>query len=155
MATTKKFEIERKFLVISGSFKDLASSNIDIKQGYLNKDPHRTVRVRTKGTRGFITIKGLTQGCKREEYEYEIPYADALNILEMTLPCVISKTRWLVPYDDFTWEIDEFHNNLQGLILAEIELPSEDTKFSLPPFIGEEVTHDSKYFNSSLSDYSC
>lgn len=148
----KKFEIERKFLVVDDSFKNMAESHVEISQGYLNREPERTVRVRRKGEKGFLTIKGITTGIRREEYEYEIPLTDAENMLEMCLPSVVSKTRWHVPYAGHLWEVDEFHGHLQGLILAEVELPSEDTPIALPPFVGEDVSADPRYFNSVLSE---
>lgn len=150
----KKFEIERKYLVVSDEFKSMSESHVEISQGYLNRDPQRTVRVRRKGDRGFLTVKGLTTGIRREEYEYEIPITDALNMLELCLPSVVNKTRWHVPYAGHLWEVDEFHGNLQGLILAEVEIPSEDTGVELPPFIGEDVSNEPRYFNSNLSSLS-
>lgn len=147
----KKFEIERKFLVINDTFKEMSESHVEIEQGYLNRDPERTVRVRRKGDKAFLTVKGLTTGIRREEYEYEIPMTDAQNMLEICLPSVVRKTRWHVLYAGHMWEVDEFHGHLQGLILAEVELPSEDTQVTLPSFVGEDVSSDPRYFNSVLS----
>lgn len=147
----KKFEIERKFLVKSDDYKHIAESSVEIAQGYLNRDPHRTVRVRRKGDKGYLTVKGMTTGIRREEYEYEIPLTDAINMMQLALPEVVEKTRWHVIYAGHLWEVDEFHGRLQGLTLAEVELPSENTPVDLPPFIGEDVSNDPRYFNSNLS----
>lgn len=150
--TNKKFEIERKFLVISEEYKKSACSHYEISQGYLNRDPHRTVRIRKKDDKGYITIKGFTTGIRREEYEYEIPAADADNILALCLSTVISKTRWIVIHRGHKWEVDEFHGALEGLVLAEIELVSEGDAIAIPPFIGREVSDDPRFFNSALSE---
>lgn len=147
----KKYEIERKFLVVSDDYRHIASLHMEISQGYLTKDPHRTVRVRRKGDKGFITVKGFTTGITREEYEYEVPLADAVSMLELCLPVVIEKTRWIVPYEGHIWEVDEFHGALEGLTVAEIELASDNTPFERPAFIGKEVSGDPRYYNSSLS----
>lgn len=143
-------EIEHKYLVKDDSYKAMAEQRVDIRQGYLNRDPERTVRIRTKGTRGYITVKGINVGDTRSEFEYEIPYDDARKMLEMCQGLVIHKIRWLVPFQGMTWEVDEFLDILAPLVTAEIELPHSDYPYSLPPFIGEDVTGDPRYFNSSL-----
>lgn len=143
-------EIEKKFLVSDSSFKELSEMHENIVQGYLCKEPQRTVRVRLKGDRGFITIKGITEGCVRREYEYPIPCKDAKELLELCHRPLLEKTRWYVRYEGHLWEIDEFHGAQEGLIVAEIELPSVDTPFSLPSFVSEEVTGDPRYYNSNL-----
>lgn len=147
-------EIERKFKVRSEVFRKMASSSIDIRQGYLSRDPMRTVRIRLRcgasGCQGYITVKGITAGAVREEYEYEIPAADAERMLSLCEGRMLSKTRWIVPYGDHIWEVDEFHGDLSPLIVAEVELSSPDEEITLPPFAGEEVTGDARYYNSAL-----
>lgn len=146
-------EIERKFLVCDSSYKDLASSSFRIMQGYLSDDPERTVRIRIKGDRGYLTIKGLTCGAMRDEWEYEVPVDDALDMLRLCRQeCVVSKTRYLTADG---WEIDEFHDRLRGLIIAEIELEDESSEFPRPRFIGREVTGDPRYYNSVLASCDC
>lgn len=144
-------EIERKFIVISDCYKQMADSSVEIRQAYLSTRPERTVRVRTKGNKAFITVKGITEGCSRKEWEYPVPYEDALEMMQIAEDSPIVKTRWIVPYGDFTWEVDEFHGALDGLTIAEVELPTEDVAPELPPFAGMEVTGDAAYYNSSLS----
>lgn len=143
-------EIERKYLVKNSDYKDMSSMQLEIRQGYLQRQPERVVRVRIKDTLGYITIKGITTGCTRKEYEYEIPLIDAKEMLEMCLPPVISKTRYIVPYHGRNWEVDEFHGDREGLVVAEIEMECEDAPLELPPFIGENVTGDPQYYNSNL-----
>lgn len=148
-------EIERKYLVLSQKYKNVATDAIPIAQGYISTSPERTVRVRLKGDRGFITVKGLTSGCERNEWEYEIPVADAREMLCLVCDeAVLSKTRYIVPYcDGLVWEVDEFHGRLEGLVIAEVELPTADCSLpQLPEFIGREVTGDERYYNSSLAD---
>ncbi|MCM1152792.1 MAG: CYTH domain-containing protein [Muribaculum sp.] len=144
-------EIERKFLVTDDVYKALSVSHQNICQGYLCKDKERTVRIRLKGDEGFLTVKGLTCGCVRREYEYSIPASDAREMLAMCVDAPLEKTRWYVEYDGNLWEVDEFHGQLEGLVTAEIELPSEGAGFSLPAFVGNEVTDDPRYYNSNLS----
>jgi len=144
-------EIEHKYLVIDCSFRRMATDSIDIRQGYLSRDSERTVRVRIAGKKGFITIKGITCDCSRLEFEYEIPLRDAEELLGMCVPPVIWKRRHIVPYEGKQWEVDEFFGNLQPLVLAEIELDSEDESYAIPPFIGENVTGNPEYYNSKLS----
>lgn len=143
-------EIEHKFLVVNDSYQAMAVSSVEIEQGYLNREPDCTVRVRVKDGHGYITVKGKNAGDARLEFEYEIPLADARAMLGLCISPVISKRRWIVPYEGHTWEVDEFHGSLSPLIVAEIELPSSDTRYILPPFVGENVTGDPSYYNSNL-----
>ena len=146
-------EIERKFLV-KGEFKSLAIKAIHITQGYLSSAPERTVRIRVKGDKGFITIKGIgsASGATRFEWEKEIPVEDAKALLDLAEPGVIDKTRYLVKNTDgiHTWEVDEFYGDNEGLTVAEVELSHEDEPFDKPAWLGEEVTGDPRYFNSML-----
>ena len=146
-------EIERKFLVSSTEFFALADSKVYIKQGYLSKDPHRTVRVRIKDERAFLTIKGISSesGMSRFEWEKEIALEEGETLMRLCLPTIIEKTRFIVPQGTLTFEVDVFEREHKGLILAEIELPSEKTTINLPPWIGKEVTGDKRYYNSYLS----
>ncbi|NOQ92659.1 MAG: CYTH domain-containing protein [Flavobacteriaceae bacterium] len=145
-------EIEKKFLV-KGDFKSLVVKETRITQGYLSSVPERTVRVRIKGDKGFMTIKGIgnASGASRYEWEREISIEDANALLAICEPGVIDKTRYIVKADgDLVFEVDEFYGENEGLTVAEIELPSEDTEFSKPEWLGEEVTGDVKYYNSML-----
>jgi len=144
-------EIERKFLV-PGEFKSLATKSTRITQGYLSSVPERTVRVRIKGAKGFITIKGIgsDSGASRFEWEKEIPVAEVEELLKICEPGVIDKTRYLVPAGNHTFEIDEFYGDNEGLTVAEVELASENETFEKPAFLGQEVTGDVKYYNSML-----
>lgn len=147
-------EIERKFLV-RGDFSKDAFESVRIIQGYLSSNPDRTVRVRTWGDKGFITIKGRSNasGAARFEWEKEIPAADVVALLELAEPGVLDKTRHLIKNTDgrHTWEVDEFHGCWEGLVMAEIELGAEDEPFDKPEWLGEEVTGDERYYNSWLS----
>lgn len=144
-------EIERKFLV-KGGFKPFVQRETRIIQGYLSSVPERTVRVRTKGEKGFLTIKGIgnESGASRYEWESEISSEDAKNLLAICEPGVIDKTRYLVAVGKHTYEVDEFYGENDGLTVAEIELDSEDEAFDKPEWLGEEVTGDVKYYNSML-----
>ena len=145
-------EIERKFLVRDRSVvANLVGT--EMRQGYLSVDPERTVRVRVAGLRGFVTIKGAgsESGASRAEYEYEIPAPDAEELLDrLALRPLIEKTRYRVAAGDLVWEIDVFRGDNDGLVVAEIELPSETTEVALPGWVGEEVTGDPRYYNASL-----
>lgn len=145
-------EIERKFLVRDLSIvANLAGTAM--RQGYLSVDPERTVRVRVAGPRAFMTIKGAgsESGASRAEYEYEIPAPDAEELLDrLALRPLIEKTRYRLPAGDLVWEIDVFRGDNDGLIVAEIELPSEATEVAMPDWIGDEVTGDPRYYNASL-----
>ena len=114
--------------------------------------PEKTVRVRTAGGQGYLTIKGKATGISRSEFEYEIPAADAV-VMQNTIcrDSLVEKTRYKIPFDGLTWEVDEFAGDNQGLVMAEVELPAVDTKISLPPWIGAEVTTDKRYYNAALS----
>ena len=144
-------EIERKFLV-KGDFKSKVFKSTRITQGYLSSVPERTVRVRVKGDKGFITIKGIGNetGASRYEWEKEIPVEDVQELLKICEPGVIDKTRYLVKNGEYTFEVDEFYGDNDGLTVAEIELPSEDAAFNKPAWLGEEVTGDVRYYNSML-----
>jgi adenylate cyclase len=149
------FEIERKFLVLPGeAFKGEAREATRITQGYLCSAPGRTVRVRIRGERGYLTIKGMSRdgGLSRYEWEKEIPLAEARELMELCEPGVIDKTRYLIDAGDgLTWEVDEFYGDNQGLVMAEIELPAADAPFARPAWLGREVTSDRRYYNSSLT----
>jgi adenylate cyclase len=143
-------EIERKFLVE----KSLWNPNVEglfIAQGYLNRDPERTVRVRIYGEKGFLTIKGKSEGASRAEFEYEIPIDEAKALLELCYKPIIEKVRYRVEYEGMIWEVDDFKGENAGLLMAEIELNSEEQPFKLPSWAKEEVTSDNRYFNSFLS----
>lgn len=146
-------EIERKFLVQSTDFIKLAHQHDKIKQGYLSKDPARTVRIRIKNNKSFITIKGASNasGMSRYEWEKELPLQEGIALLKLALPVVIEKTRYLVKHHGFIFEVDVFEGEHQGLIIAEVELEHEHVQIELPPWIGKEVTGDPRYYNASLS----
>lgn len=141
-------EIERKFLVRGSAWK--TSDGVYVRQGYLNRDTERTVRVRIAGDKAFLTIKGITRNRKRSEFEYEIPVPDAEELLNLCEGPVIEKVRHTVIRTDATWEVDEFHGANTGLVIAEIELQSEDERFEKPPWLGEEVTDNPRYYNVNL-----
>ena len=144
-------EIERKFLV-TGEFKNLATKSIRITQAYLSSVSERTVRIRIKGDKGFITIKGIgsDSGASRFEWEKEITVAEAEELLKICESGLIDKTRYLVPVGNHTFEVDEFYGDNEGLVVAEVELESENEAFEKPAFLGREVTGDVKYYNSRL-----
>ncbi len=144
-------EIERKFLV-KGSFKDQSKKSTRITQGYLSSVPERTVRIRIKGNQGFITIKGIgnKSGASRYEWEKELSVSEAEELLQLCEPGTIDKTRYLVPVGNHTFEVDEFYGENKGLVLAEIELSTEDEHFDKPHWLGDEVTGDMRYYNSML-----
>jgi len=144
-------EIERKFLVAGDAWRE-GARGIFYCQGYLSTAKERTVRVRIAGNQGFLTIKGESAGAARAEYEYEIPTADAREMLDrLCVKPLIEKTRYTVEFAGWRWEIDEFTGENEGLIVAEIELPDHYTRIELPPWAGREVTGDSRYYNSSLA----
>lgn len=148
-------EIERKFLVTSNAFKTDAFSQNKIAQGYLSSVPERTVRVRIKGDKGFVTVKGISSdsGMSRFEWEKEIPVDEAENLLKLCEKSIIDKIRFNVTIGNHTFEVDEFHGENEGLIIAEIELNSENEAFEKPNWLGEEVTNDKRYYNSYLSNH--
>ena len=145
-------EIERKFLVIGDEWKKGAVGTL-YRQGYLNSAKERTVRIRTIDDKAFLTIKGLTVSCTRLEFEYPIPHADCVKMLDdLAEKPIIEKTRYKIPAGNgLTWEIDEFHGRHSSLVIAELELPHPDCTFELPGFVGKEVTGDPQYYNSVLS----
>ena len=145
-------EIERKFLVLDDSFKHEAFSKSHIQQGYICSERGRTVRVRIRDERAYLTIKGPSEngGLSRYEFEYEIPLEDARQMMQFCEPGIIDKTRWLVKSGKHTFEVDEFFGDNEGLVVAEVELSSEDETFEKLHFIGKEVTGDRRYYNSQL-----
>jgi CYTH domain-containing protein len=143
-------EIERKFLVKGEEWRKY-SDPVTYSQGYIIADAERTVRVRVAGEQGFVTIKGKVEGISRKEFEYLIPKKDAMELFSLCINHLVEKKRSKINWEGKLWEIDDFSGNNQGLILAEIELSSEDETFSIPPWIGEEVTGDPRYYNSYLS----
>ena len=144
-------EIERKFLVQGTPWRN--GFGVRFSQGYLNRDKERTVRVRIAGDKAFLTIKGVTQGASRAEFEYEIPVSDAQQLIKLSDGTIIQKNRYVIVHEGSTWEVDEFLGDNAGLVLAEIELKSEDQPFSRPAWLGAEVTHDRRYYNSSLASH--
>lgn len=147
-------EIERKFLVKDDSFKKESFAKNHIAQGYLSSVPERAVRVRIKGDRGFLTVKGVSNdvGMSRFEWEKEIPAAEAEQLLLLCEEGTIDKTRFEVKSGQHLIEVDEFHGENEGLVIAEIELGSETETFEKPDWLGEEVTGDARYYNASLSN---
>jgi len=143
-------EIERKFLVAGDGWRELGEATL-LRQGYLSSDPARVVRVRIEGERAFLTIKGKSQGATRGEWEYPIPVSEAAELLDgLCQAPLIEKVRRRIAVQGHTWEVDEFLGANAGLVVAEIELGSEDEAFDKPEWIGQEVTHDARYFNSNL-----
>ncbi len=143
-------EIERKFLVKTDSWHK-PEDGVRYRQGYLSTVKERTVRVRTAGEKGYITVKGITVGASRSEYEYEIPPADANEMLDRLCERpLIEKTRYRVAHGGLVWEVDEFEGENAGLITAEVELKREDQAVSIPDWVGQEVTRDPRYFNANL-----
>jgi adenylate cyclase len=143
-------EIERKFLVRGDAWRSLAKG-APYRQGYLNSAKERTVRVRIADARAFLTVKGVTVGATRPEYEYEIPFDEGKAMLDtLAEKPLIEKNRYKIPVSGLTWEIDEFLGDNAGLIVAEVELTSEDQAFDMPAWIGEEVTGDPRYYNANL-----
>ena len=142
-------EIERKFLVDGIEWK--LGIGVPYCQGYLNPNKERTVRVRIAGDKAFLTIKGITKGISRPEFEYEIPVSDAEQLLKICDGPLIQKTRYVVNYKGNIWEVDEFSGENEGLIIAEIELQDEAQLFERPSWVGKEVSDDPRYFNSNLA----
>lgn len=144
-------EIERKFLVKDDSWRNQAAESVDMRQGYLEGGGGASVRIRVQGGRAFLNIKSATLGVWRREYDYAIPLQDAGEMLDhLCQRPLIEKTRYHVPYGDHTWEVDVFEGDNAGLIVAEVELDSEDEVFARPPWLGEEVSHDPRYYNVCL-----
>jgi adenylate cyclase len=147
-------EIERKFLVDPAQWRPDPAQGTRYRQGYLSRDPARTVRVRIAGDHGFLTVKGLTKGIERLEFEYEIPRADAEAILDRLCPRPrIEKVRYRESFGGRVWEVDVFEGENAGLILAEVELDSADAQVALPPWAAREVSDDPRYFNSNLTEH--
>ncbi|OUD33903.1 adenylate cyclase [Flavobacterium sp. FPG59] len=146
-------EIERKFIVKNQSFKEKIHTKSIVSQGYLNSNPERTVRVRIKNDKGYLTIKGISNesGTSRYEWEKEIPLNEAVELFKLCEKGAIEKTRYEIKYGNHTYEVDEFHGDNEGLIIAEIELSSENEKFDKPNWLGDEVTGEQRYYNSNLS----
>ena len=143
-------EIERKFSVVSDAWRSLGTP-IHIVQGYLSRDKERIVRLRTSGGKGLITLKGISRGAVRTEFEYEIPVDDAKQMLcELCLQPLIDKTRYYVPHKELVWHVDEFHSPRPGLVIAEIEIPSVGYPLERPSWIGDEVTGDPSYYNQNM-----
>jgi adenylate cyclase len=143
-------EIERKFLVAGEQWRE-GAQGVRIAQGYLSQDPGRTVRIRLAGDAGFLTIKGRSEGIRRAEFEYAIPFQEAQDLLGLCLPSVIDKTRYRIPHAGHIWEVDEFHGENAGLIIAEVELEDDSICPDLPPWVGAEVSSETRYFNSCLA----
>ena len=146
-------EIERKYLVKNDSFKGEAQKSYRITQGFLNKDPQRTIRVRVSGQSGKLTVKGQssTDGLSRYEWEARLSEKEAQELLLLCEPGIIEKTRYEIPHQGLLIEVDVFHEDNEGLVLAEIEIPAVDTPINKPPWLGNEVTGDPRYYNSYLS----
>jgi adenylate cyclase len=149
------YEIERKFLLKNDTWRqepDLQAPVL-IRQGYLSCEAERTVRIRQKGTEAFLTIKGKAEGLKRLEFEYAIPVADAEQLFSLCVSPPLEKKRYLLPAGELCWEIDEFLGVNQGLCLAELEMPSEDTPFNKSSWLAEEVSQDFRYTNAYLAQH--
>jgi len=147
-------EIERKFLLKNDGWRVCAHHCERFRQGYLNNEIYCSVRVRTSDDHAWLNIKGLTIGAKRQEFEYEIPLVDAHEMLDtLSRKPVIEKVRYFVKVGGHVWEIDEFEGDNEGLIVAEIELSHQDETFEVPDWIGEEVTHDLRYYNTELAQH--
>lgn len=144
-------EVERKFLV-KGEFKQLADRSIYLIQGYLSTDNERSVRIRTMDEKAYLTIKGMgnDSGVSRPEWEYEIPYNDAKELLQICQMGIIEKKRYIVFYEGFKYEVDEFFGENEGLRVAELELKTEDEEFKKPVWLGREITNEMKYYNLML-----
>ena len=148
-----KKEIERKFIVLDNSYKDLGDCECCI-QGYIPSTNEPLIRIRQIGQKSFITIKSDINGITRLEYEYEIPNEDAKDLLKLFCKkTIIEKNRYQINYQSTLWEVDEFLGENSGLVIAEVELSSEDANFSKPSWIGQEVSHDTKYYNYKLIEY--
>ena len=146
-------EIERKFRVANDDWRAMASSSSSLKQGYLSSSAEATVRVRLEDNLGTLTIKSKTKGITRNEFEYAIPAQEAKELLIICSGPLIEKTRYRIPQENHTWEIDVFEGDNDGLIIAEIELTSDEDYFAKPQWLGEEVSGDSRYYNSNLATH--
>ncbi|VAW24290.1 hypothetical protein MNBD_BACTEROID01-2947 [hydrothermal vent metagenome] len=143
-------EIERKFIIDKNIWQPTGKT-LPIRQGYLSTDPERTIRVRIAGEDAFLTIKSKGTGISRDEYEYKIPYSDAGNLLQLVAYPPIVKTRYKIVFEGKLWDVDVFSGENEGLILAEVELDSEDEVITLPKWVKYEVTNDARFFNSYLT----
>ncbi len=143
-------EIEHKYLVKNDNYKSMAKGSSHIIQGYLCREPERTVRVRIRDDRGYLTVKGKNHGAARAEFEYQIPVGDARALLGLCVPPLLDKIRHVVPFAGHVWEVDEFRGDRAGLVTAEIELPDDAEPYEIPDFIGENVTGVAAYYNSNL-----
>ena len=146
-------EIERKFRVANDDWRAMATSSSSLKQGYFSSSAEATVRVRLEDNLGTLTIKSKTKGITRNEFEYAIPAQEAKELLMLCKGPLIEKIRYRIPQENHTWEIDVFEGDNDGLIIAEIELTSEDDYFAKPQWLGEEVSGDSRYYNSNLATH--
>ena len=146
-------EIERKFRVANDDWRAMASSSSSLKQGYLSSSAEATVRVRLEDNLGTLTIKSKTKGITRNEFEYAIPAQEAKELLMLCKGPLIEKIRYRIPQENHTWEIDVFEGDNDGLIIAEIELTSDEDYFAKPQWLGEEVSGDSRYYNSNLATH--
>lgn len=145
-------EIERKFLVSGDGWRGAVTGSAALRQGYLSTSAKVTVRIRIfDDERAVLTLKGPTTGISRAEFEYDVPLAEGLAMLEMARPNVVEKRRFIVPHDGLTWEVDVFEGLHAGLVMAEVELDHADQKIDLPDWVGHEVSHDGRYANASLS----
>ena len=155
MAHGSELEIERKFLVVGDSYKQEAYDSSRIRQGYICSSRGRTVRVRIRDSRGYLTIKGPSAngGLARYEFEKEITLSEAENLMKLCEPGMIDKTRYLVKSGKHIFEVDEFYGENEGLVMAEVELAYEDEPYEKPSFIGKEVTGDRRYYNSQLKEH--
>jgi adenylate cyclase len=145
-------EIERKFLLAGDGWRALGEPVL-LRQGYLSSDPARVVRVRVEGDQAYVTIKGKSSGATRGEWEYPVPLDEANELLALCEQPLVEKTRRKIEFAGNVWEVDEFAGANQGLVIAEIELSSEDQAFDKPDWIGEDVTHDKRYYNSNLAKH--
>ncbi|PXX46202.1 CYTH domain-containing protein [Aquitalea magnusonii] len=143
-------EIERRFVIANDGWRGLAAG-VQYRQGYLSVEKERTVRVRIVGDQAWLTLKGNISDISRHEFEYAIPLADAQTIMDAMCPMVVDKLRHRIEFGGYVWEVDEFFGENAGLVLAEIELPAEDTPFAKPDWVGAEVTTDGRYTNAYLS----
>lgn len=143
-------EIERKFLVVGSSWRSDVVESREMRQGYLSVDPHATVRVRIASAHAHLTVKGITANATRDEFEYEIPVPDAVDMLSRLCVARVEKVRHRVPFSGLLWEIDEFAGLNDGLIVAEVELVDPDQPVDLPSWVGTEVTDDPRFANSNL-----
>jgi adenylate cyclase len=147
-----RLETEHKFLVVKTAWETLEKPHgLRILQGYLSESIHPSIRIRIKGDQGFITIKGRSEGASRPEYEYEIPHSDAEDLLHLFSKTSVEKVRYRISFAGKIWEVDEFLGDNEGLLLAEIELEDEGETFEKPPWAGEDVTGDPRYYNSYLA----